>query len=184
MVSYFPPPPHCHSLYIVYYINIAISLWPYQFPKWTLNAPIKPNPKPKTQTQNTNPKLNWYISPQRWAIFQFVGLDTMVLRSQWMLLGVPAAIWHATFFSLSHSPSLSLPTLCFFTILCVIFLRLFFNKFFIVCLSEQKKGRGIEREGKSRNCWWPQSTRQAMCLLTVSIVPNPLSAQAQVVLFW
>lgn len=47
--------------------------------------------------------------------------------------------------STSPTLSLTLPSLCFFTNLCVIFLRLFFNKFFIVCLSEQKKGGGGER---------------------------------------
>lgn len=141
MVSYFPPP---HSLCIVCYINIAILLGPYQFPKWTLNAPIKPNPK----TKNTNPKLNWYISPQCWAIFQFVGLDTTVLRSQWMLLGVPAAIWHATFFCLSHSLSLSL-SLCHRFVsspICALFSFGFslINFLLFVWVSKRKEA-GVER---------------------------------------
>lgn len=148
--------------------------------------PKTKNPNPKTK--NTNPKLNWYISPQRWAIFQFVGLDTMVLRSQWMLLGVPVAIWHATFFSLSHSPSLSLPlalpTLCFFTNLCVIFLRLFFNKFFIVCLSEQKKGSG-ERGEKSKLLMASEHAASDVSIKRFHCAePFVCPSLGQVVLFW
>lgn len=43
--------------------------------------------------------------------------------------------------SFSFALSLSL-CLCFFSNLCVIFLRLFFNTFFIVCLSERELGAG------------------------------------------
>lgn len=49
---------------------------------------------------------------------------------------------HMTCYFLSLSLSLCL---CFFSNLCVIFLRLFFNKFFIVCLSDRERER--ERAG-------------------------------------
>lgn len=148
--------------------------------------------EPKTKnpkTKNTNPKLNWYISPQRWAIFQFVGLDTMVLRSQWMLLGVPAAIWHATFFYLSHSLALSLSfPLCHHFVsspICALFSFGFsLINFLLFVWVSKRKGAG-ERAEKSKLLMASEHAASDVSIKRFHCAePFVCPSLGQVVLFW